>query len=227
MIDNMGRLIVIDGLDGSGKATQTQALLEYLCRQNYPARAITFPNYNSRSSELVKMYLQGEIASTAQEVNAYASASFYACDRYISYRTEWESDYCEGKLILADRYVSSNAIHQMVKLPKSEWDRFLDWIYDYEYGRLGLPKENQLIYLDMDPTVSHKLLSSRYSGDESKRDLHEKDDTYLLRCREAAYYAAKKNHWDIVRCDNGEVPYSISEIFDIIKKKVEVFLSVC
>ena len=223
----MGRLIVIDGLDGSGKATQTQMLLQHFHQQHLPAKAITFPNYESRSSELVKMYLNGEIAGTAQEVNAYAAASFYACDRYISYLTEWKKDYQEGSWILADRYVSSNAIHQMVKLPKAEWDDFLDWIYEYEYHLLGLPRENQLIYLDMDPAISHKLLSNRYLGDEWKRDFHERDCNYLLRCREAAYYAAEKKHWEIVRCDNGVAACSIPEIFEQIRKKIEVFLSVC
>lgn len=223
----MGKLIVIDGLDGSGKATQTQMLLEYFKQCDLSAKSITFPNYESRSSELVKMYLGGEIAPTAQEVNAYASASFYACDRYISYITEWKKDYSGDTFILADRYVSSNAIHQMVKLPKAEWDDFLDWIYEYEYVKLGLPKEDKLIYLDMDPEVSRKLISSRYLGDELRRDLHEKDQRYLLSCREAAYYAAEKENWEIIRCDDGVTAYSIPEIFEKIKEKTEVFLPIC
>lgn len=222
----MGRLIVIDGLDGSGKATQTAKLLQHFNEQGKAAKAITFPNYQSRSSELVKMYLQGEISPNAYEVGAYAAASFYACDRYISYITEWKYDYQNNTIILADRYISSNAIHQMVKTPKAEWDDFLDWIFDYEYVRLGLPKEDKLIYLDMNPNVSHKLISGRYLGNEAKRDLHEKDREYLLRCREAAYYAAEKMKWDIIRCDDGQAPYTISEIFEKIKEKTEVFLSI-
>ncbi|MDE5600845.1 MAG: deoxynucleoside kinase, partial [Oscillospiraceae bacterium] len=166
----MKKLIVIDGLDGSGKATQTDLLTKKLTDVGKDIVKITYPNYENKSSALVKMYLNGEISDNPSDINAYAAASFYACDRYIGYQTEWKNDYLNGKIIIADRYVSSNAIHQMVKLPMHEWDDFLKWLYDYEFVKLGLPREDKLIYLDMDPLISQKLINSRY-GKEDKKDI--------------------------------------------------------
>ncbi|MDE5852957.1 MAG: deoxynucleoside kinase [Oscillospiraceae bacterium] len=220
----MKKLIVIDGLDGSGKATQTDLLTKKLTDVGKDIVKITYPNYENESSALVKMYLNGEISDNPSDINAYAAASFYACDRYIGYQTEWKNDYLDGKIIIADRYVSSNAIHQMVKLPMHEWDDFLKWLYDYEFVKLGLPREDKLIYLDMDPLISQKLINSRY-GKEDKKDIHEKNIKYLLNCQKAAHYAAKKLGWYILKCDDGECPLSIAKIeekiynliYDIVK----------
>lgn len=220
----MKKLIVIDGLDGSGKATQTDLLTKKLTDVGKDIVKITYPNYENESSALVKMYLNGEISDNPSDINAYAAASFYACDRYIGYQTEWKNDYLGGKIIIADRYVSSNAIHQMVKLPMHEWDDFLKWLYDYEFIKLGLPREDKLIYLDMDPLISQKLINSRY-GKEHKKDIHEKNIKYLLNCQKAAHYAAKKLGWYILKCDDGKCPLSIAKIeaeiynlvYDIVK----------
>lgn len=208
----MGKIIAIDGLDGSGKATQTALLTNHLKNIGVPVRQITFPNYESRSSELVKMYLNGEIFSNPNEINAYAAASFYAADRYISYQTDWARDYKSGTTILCDRYISSNAIHQMVKLEKSQWDEFLDWLYDYECDKLGLPLPNQTIFLDMPPEVSQELLLKRYEGDNTKKDIHENDFKYLLSCRQAALFTADKLGWDIISCAENGYPYDIETI---------------
>lgn len=218
----MGKFYVIDGLDGSGKATQTKLLGEYLKNKGRDFLKISFPNYESRSCELVKMYLEGEISSNPSDINAYAATSFYACDRYISFKTEWEKDYLSDKTILSDRYVSSNIIHQMSKLPKEEWDKYIEWTYDYEFGRLRLPKADKTIYLSMSTEVSKKLMTQRYNGDESKRDIHENDYEYLLKCKQAAEYSAKKLGWTVIICDDGENPLSIDEISDKIIKSLNL-----
>lgn len=216
----MGRLIVIDGLDGSGKATQTEILVNEFKSRGELVKHIEYPNYESHSSDLVKLYLNGEISKDPFSVNAYATTSFYACDHYIQYEINWKQDYLANKTIVSDRYVSSNAIHQMVKLPKNEWDFFLNWLYDYEFNKLGLPKENKLIYIDVDPLISQNLINSRYDNID-KRDIHEKNINYLLQCREAALYAAKLLKWEIVRCDNGSEIMPIEKISKQILKLVD------
>lgn len=217
----MSKLIVIDGLDGSGKATQTDLVAKYLNQKGEPTKIITFPHYSSRSSELVKMYLAGEISKDPNDVNAYAAASFYAADRYISFTKSWHLDYEAGTTILCDRYVSSNLIHQMVKLDQKEWDTFIHWLHDYEFEKLGLPVPQLVIYLDMDPTVSQKLIENRYQGDTTKKDIHETNLEYLKACREAALYAARRLGWHVIHCSDGETPYTIEQISETIKQTIE------
>ena len=173
------KLIVIDGLDGSGKTTQLKIAQDYLEKQGYNVKTISFPDYNSESSALVKMYLNGEFSSDPNDVNAYAASSFYAVDRYASYIKYWKDDYNNGCVILAARYVSSNALHQMSKLEQTEWNDYLNWLYDYEYEKLSLPKADKIVFLDMPIEVSQRLLSLRYNGDESKKDIHESHMSYL------------------------------------------------
>lgn len=201
----MGKLIVIDGLDGSGKSTQLEALYTRLQAGGQPYREISFPDYAQPSSALVKMYLAGEFGNAADSVNAWAASSFYAVDRYASYKKFWEQDYAAGKLIVAARYTTSNAIHQMSKLPREQWDAYLAWLADYEYVRLGLPRPDCVCFLDMPIEVSQKLLSGRYAGQEARKDIHERDVAYLQRCREAALYAAAHDGWCVIECaQNGE-----------------------
>ncbi len=216
-----GKIIVIDGLDGCGKSTQFEIIKKYLEDKKIPFRAISFPEYDKPSSALVKMYLNGEFSETADGVNAYASSSFYAVDRYASYKLYWEKDYKEGKIILASRYISSNAIHQAVKLSENEWDSYIEWLYDYECDKLGLPKADKTIFLDMPVEVSQKLLSARYNGDENKKDIHEADVNYLKNCRETALYCAKKLNWDVVSCSKDGQPLSIEKISEMLLKKVD------
>lgn len=207
-----GKLIVLDGLDGSGKTTQFALVQESLRRKDIHVKPISFPDYAEPSSALVKMYLRGDFSKDCGEVNAFAASSFYAVDRFASFRRFWQQDYENGSLILASRYVSSNAIHQMPKLPPEEWDAYLDWLSDYEYHKLGLPQPDAILFLDMPPSVSQSLLTERYGGDESKRDIHEANTDYLAACREAALYAARKQHWAVIPCGSGDKPFSREHI---------------
>ncbi len=217
----MGRLAVIDGLDGSGKTTQFDRLSEYLDNHGTSYRRICFPDYDEPSSALVKMYLAGEFGGSADAVNAYAASSFYAVDRYASYKRFWEEDYRAGRLILAARYTTSNAIHQMAKLPREEWDDYLAWLEDYEYGKLGLPRPSAVAFLDMPPEVSQRLLSHRYAGDESRKDIHERDRAYLRRCRETALYAAERLGWKVVSCARDGEPLPEAEITACLIQLIE------
>lgn len=205
-------LIVFEGLDGSGKATQAALVAERLQQNGRAVRSISFPDYKSKSSALVQMYLNGEVGSL-DEVNVYAASGFYSLDRYISYHREWKEDYEAGKTIIADRYTTSNLCHQMVKLPREKWMEYINWLEHYEYEQLELPKPTLVIYLDMHPEASQKLIEQRYHGDERKKDLHESNKGYLLACREAALFAAKTLGWVIVPCsDEAHRPYSIEQI---------------
>lgn len=210
------KLVVLEGLDGSGKSTQFELLKEYLINKGEKIKAISFPDYDQPSSALVKMYLNGEFSKNAQDINAYAASSFYAVDRYASYKKFWEQDYKDGAFILAARYVTSNCIYQMVKLEENKWDEYVEWLEDYEYGRMELPKPDLVIFLDMPIEISQKLMSGRYEGDESKKDIHESNVKFLQSCRKAALYTAEKQGWEIVNCSDGENPLSIEEISEKI-----------
>lgn len=195
-----GKLIVLEGLDGSGKATQAKLLAEHLARQGLPVKEITFPDYASDSSALVKMYLAGQFGDRPDDVNAYAASSFYAVDRYASYKTSWGRFYEQGGVVIADRYTTSNAVHQCSKLPPAQWDGFLNWLFDFEYKKIGIPEPDLVLYLAVDPEVSQKLLENRYHGDESKKDIQEKDREYMARSRAAAEYCARTLGWQRIEC---------------------------
>ncbi len=215
-----GKLICIEGLDGSGKATQTELLCGSLVRNGVSLRRVSFPDYEEPSSVLVKMYLGGGFGTDPNQVNAYAASSFYAVDRYASYQRHWRGDYEQGKLIVADRYTTSNMVFQLSKLPKSEWDGFIAWLEDFEYGKLSIPKPDLTIYLEMPTAVSQRLLSNRYHGDASKKDIHESNTDYLTQCRESAAYAAQRLNWKIIHCAKGENPRTVEEIQSDIMKKI-------
>ena len=216
-----GKLIVIEGLDGSGKATQTKNLFDYLTSNGEQVVKVTFPDYDSPASALVKMYLNSEFGDDPNAVNAYSASAFYAVDRVASYIKNWKENYLSGKTILCDRYATSNIIYQMSKVPQEEKDSFIDWQYDFEYNKLGLPAPTQVIYLDVEPEVSQKLMLKRYNGDESKKDLHEKNVDFLLTCRENALYAAKKLGWKVISCTKDGEMKSIEDIFEEIKNSLE------
>lgn len=207
----MGKLMVIEGLDGGGKATQSALLCRALEQRGVRCRRIAFPDYDDPSSTLVKMYLAGELGGV-EAVNAWAASLFYAVDRYASFVRHWREDYEAGTVIIADRYATSNIPHQMSKLPRERWEEYMAWQADLEYGRVGLPRPDGVLYLDMPPQVSRKLLSGRYQGDEGRRDIHEADLGYLLRCREAALFGAEKAGWQVLPCACGGEPYPPGEI---------------
>lgn len=204
-------LIVLEGLDGSGKSTQLPLLEEELQRRG-PVRTVSFPDYSSPSSALVKMYLGGEFGDKPGDVNAYAAGAFYAVDRYASFKKDWQRDYESGVTILAGRYTTSNMIYQIEKLPRSQWEGYISWAEDFEYERLGLPRPQRVIFLDMPLDAAQKLLSKRYGGHDEKKDLHERDLRYLESCAQCARFAAEKLGWRVVECARGAEPLSIEEI---------------
>ena len=218
------RLLVGEGLDGSGKSTQVSLLKAKLESDGTPVRQIKLPDYDDPSSTLVKMYLGGEFGKNPEDVNVYAASSFYAVDRYASFRRHWQKDYENGTLILADRYTTSNAVHQAVKLPESAWENYLSWLADYEYNKLGIPAPDAVIFLDMPVAVSQKLMTARYNGEEAKKDVHEANVSYLNACRKAALFAASKLGWYVVPCADGDEPLPIAQIhariYEIVKKKM-------
>lgn len=214
------KLIVIEGLDGSGKATQAKRLTEALVEKGIPVREVSFPDYGSDSSALVRMYLSGQFGTDPQDVNAYAASSFFAVDRFASYKKDWCQDYARG-VVIADRYTTSNAVHQCSKLSKEQWEDFLNWLFDFEYKKLGIPAPDRVIYLNVDPAVSQALMTARYSGDESKKDIHERDIAYLRHSREAAAYCAEKLGWETVDCCRDGQMRSIEDIHKDVMKLLE------
>lgn len=221
----MGKLIIIEGLDGCGKSTQTALLEKYFEDNSVKFKKIKLPDYDSKSSTLVKMYLGGEFGKNADDVNAYAAGAFYAVDRFASYKLDWGKDYENGALILADRYATSNSIYQMEKIDEDKWDEYLDWSADFEYNKIGIPRPDLVIFLDMPVDVSQKLMTSRYNGDEGKKDVHEANVDFLNNCRKSALYTAKKQGWVVVPCSDGINPLPIKEIhntiLDFVKKELK------
>lgn len=214
----MGKVIVIEGLDGSGKATQTERLYELLSARGVQVRRVSFPDYDSPSSALVKMYLNGEFGSDPGDVNGYAAAAFYAVDRYASFKKDWGKAYDDGAVILCDRYATSNAVYQMTKVPQCEREEYLRWLEELEYDRLGIPRPDLVIYLDVPTDVSQSLMSRRYDGDESKKDLHERNLAYLAQCGESARYSAMKLNWNVISCVRDGKMRSIDDISAEIAK---------
>ena len=220
----MGRLIVIEGLDGSGKSTQIEILKKRLEEDKKAPFEIKLPYYSDESSTLVKMYLGGQFGSEPGDVNAYAASTFYAADRYASFKKYWSREYNGGRLILADRYTTSNAVHQMTKLPENMWDAYLEWLFDFEYNKLSIPSPDCVIFLDMPVEISQRLMSERYDGNEGKKDVHERNVRYLLSCYETAKYAAEKLGWYVIKCSENGQPRSIDsiadEIYECVKKRI-------
>lgn len=220
----MGKLIVIEGLDGSGKGTQAGELVKNLEARGERVRKISFPNYSSDSSALVKMYLGGQFGSNPGDVNAYAASTFYAVDRYASFKQNWESFYAQGGILVADRYTTSNAVHQCSKLPREQWDEYLRWLFHFEYDLLGIPAPDMVVYLRVDPLVSQRLMTQRYRGDESRKDIHEGNLPYLNRSRQAAEYCSGKLGWRQIDCcaaDGMRPVESIQrEILSLVTKEI-------
>lgn len=220
----MGKLIVIEGLDGSGKSTQLALLPEALKNKGIDCKSVSFPDYDSNSSALVKMYLAGEFGTRPNDVNAYAASIFYAADRFASFKKNWGEFYNGGGTVVAGRYTTSNAVHQTSKLPEEDWQGFLDWLYDFEYNKIGIPKPDKVIFLDMPVEVSQKLLGNRYDGDENKKDIHESDVSYLENCRRAARFTADYSGWTVISCADGDRPRTIEEIADdILNETLKIF----
>jgi dTMP kinase len=201
----MGRFIVIDGLDGSGKETQAKLLCRFFEKKGVACRYISFPCYESDSSVLVRKYLSGEFGSDPSDTNAYAVSTFFAVDRFASYRTDWGKDYLDpDTVVVANRYTTANAIHQLAKLPAEQWDGFLAWLWDYEFNLLGLPRPDDVVFLEMLPEISEKLIKKRSDDTGRQVDIQENAE-FLRRSYSAALYASDKLGWMKIKCwENGE-----------------------
>ena len=221
----MGKLIVIEGTDGSGKSTQFKRLTEHLQDMGQDFRTLVFPRYSEPSSALIRMYLGGEFGTKPSDVNAYAASSFYAVDRYASYKQDWGKWYEDGGLIVSDRYTTSNAVHQTAKEPKEKQGEFLKWLYEFEYDKLGLPRPDLTIYLDVPTAFTEQLMRHREQQTNTQADIHEQDMTYLATCRETGRAAAHFYGWHIIDCVRDGQMRSIedihSEIFALVQKCLE------
>ncbi|MEA5153121.1 MAG: deoxynucleoside kinase [Oscillospiraceae bacterium] len=216
-----GKLIVLEGIDGSGKSSQYKRLCERMENDAIAYNHIVFPRYNKESSALIRMYLAGDFGAHPDDVNPYAASTFYAVDRFAAYRTEWGKIYENGGLILSDRYTTSNAVHQGSKLSDAELPAFFAWLSDFEYVKMGLPKPDLVLYLDVDIPTSLARMRRRQDKNNTSADIHEKDTAYLRRCLHTADMAADFYGWTRIpfRTDGAEreVDEKNAEIYGIIK----------
>lgn len=226
-MEHTGHLFVIEGVDGSGKATQTEKLYQYLTAEQYPVRKVTFPDYASPSSSLVKMYLNGEFGSEPDSVNAFATSLFFAVDRFASFRKNWQEAYQQGDIILADRYTTSNMIHQGSKiLDQEEKTTYLNWLTDLEYRLLELPQPTCVFFLDMPPEYSLKLRQARNElKQDLTQDIHESNQQYLLDAYYHALDIAKQQKWHIISCVRDGQIRTIEDIHHEITKHISTYLT--
>lgn len=220
----MGKLIVFEGTDGSGKSTQFRLMTERLAKEGTAFEKLVFPQYSKESSALIRMYLGGEFGSHPGDVNAYAASTFYAVDRFASYQQVWKSYYAEGGLILSDRYTTSNAVHQASKEPPEKREEFFHWLYDMEYNRMGLPRPDLVLYLDMPIDFSEQLLRSREAKTGTHADIHEQDLGYLRLCRETAAQAAAYYGWTKIPCVRDGKLRGIEEIHEELYQYIRTCL---
>ncbi len=220
----MGKLIVIEGTDGSGKSTQFQKLTQRLEAEGRAFRQLEFPQYAEPSSALIRMYLGGEFGSKPSDVNAYAASAFYAVDRYASYKKVWGEWYENGGLVLSGRYTTSNAVHQASKEPAEKQRDFLKWLYEFEYGKLGLPAPDLTIYLDVPTDFTEKMMRSREAATNTHADIHEQDMEYLATCRRAGKAAAEYYGWTVIQCVKDGEMRSIEDIHEEIYRHVAACL---
>ena len=219
-----GRLIVFEGTDGSGKATQSRLLCEHLRRESIPHKNITFPRYGKPSAAMVQEYLDGKLGRHPGDVNAYAASTFYSVDRYASYKQDWGKYYEAGGLLIADRYTTSNAVHQASKLPDGEREKYLDWLFDFEYGLLGLPEPSLVFYLDVPTELTEKMMREREQATNTKADIHEQDEAYLRACRENAKKVAERCSWQRIGCSKDGAMRTGEDIHEEIYRRVTELL---
>ncbi|MBE3101265.1 MAG: thymidylate kinase [Firmicutes bacterium] len=223
-----GKLIIIEAGDGSGKETQTKKLYKRLQEDQRKVLKVEYPNYASESSALIKMYLKGDFGNRPGDVSPYVASTFYAVDRYASYKKEWESFYNEGGIILADRYTTSNMVHQAAKITnEQEREKYLKWLWDFEFNTFGLPIPDCVIFLDMPPAFSTQLIQNRnnkFTGQQEK-DIHEKDSAYLEQAYYSSLWLAEKYSWHRVLCVNDQGIKSIDEIHEEVYHVVNILLS--
>ncbi|WP_461207036.1 dTMP kinase [Clostridium sp. DL1XJH146] len=218
-----GKLIILEATDGAGKKTQSDLLYKRLLKDNKKVMKVEYPNYDSPSSTLVKMYLAGDFGNKPEDVNAFAASAFYAVDRYASYKLQWKSFYEDGGIILADRYTTANMVHQASKIKdNNEKDSFLNWLWEFEFTNMGLPVPDLVLFLNMPPEYSQKLMKNRknkITGKDSK-DIHERDEEYLKNSYYNACYVAEKYNWATINCVKEDNIRTIEEIQKDVYSKV-------
>ena len=216
----MGKLIVIEGTDGSGKSTQFRLLTQRVAAEGHEFQKLVFPQYQEESSALIRMYLGGDFGSKPTDVNAYAASTFYAVDRYASYKKVWGNWYEQGGLVVSDRYTTSNAVHQASKEPADRQPAFLKWLYELEYDRLGLPKPDLVIYLDVPTNFTEQMMRRREADTNTTADIHEQDLDYLATCRRTGRAAAEYYGWTVIQCVRDGRMRSIEDIHEEIYRHV-------
>ena len=220
----MGKLFVIDGTDGSGKQTQFDKLQERLKKDGIDFRVVSFPNYDSPSSGLVKMYLSGEFGENAKDVSPYIASTFYAGDRYATYITGYKDYYEKGGIILADRYTTANMVHQAGKIQdKEEREKFLNWLWDFEFNLYGLPIPTEVFFLNMPVEKSLELIKDRENKftHTEKKDIHERDKNHLIDAYNAACYVSKKYNWYEIKCVKEDKIRTIEDIHEEIYNEIK------
>ena len=220
----MGKLIVIEGTDGSGKSTQFRLLTERVAAEGHEFQKLVFPQYQEESSALIRMYLRGEFGSKPSDVNAYTASAFFAVDRYASYKKVWGQWYENGGLVLSDRYTTSNAVHQTSKEPEEKRSEYLRWLYEFEYDRLGLPCPDLVIYLDVPTDFTEKMMRRREAATNTQADIHEQDLQYLATCRRTGRDAAAFYGWTVIDCVRDGEMRSIEDIHEEIYRHISACL---
>ena len=220
----MGKLFVIDGTDGSGKQTQLSKLKERFIKENIDFKTVSFPNYDSPSSALVKMYLAGEFGDDPKKISPYIASTFYAADRYATFKKDYEEYYNNGGIILADRYTTSNMIHQAGKIEnEAEREKFNNWLFDFEFNLYGIPKPTEVFFLNMPVEVAQQLIKDRENkfSHTQEKDIHEKNISHLTESYNAACSVAQKYSWYEIKCVQNEKLRSIEEIHEEIYQEIK------
>lgn len=203
-----GTLIVIESTDGSGKETQARLLCQSLEKKGLPVNFLSFPCYGTPACAPVEMYLGGKFGKKPEDVSPYAASVMYAIDRYASFKTKWAATYEKGEIFVADRYTTSNAVHQAAKLPPEERAAYLKWLYDIEYNKIGIPSPDLVVYLDLPPEASGKMLKERSGKPGVQHDIHETNGEFLRKSRENALGIARDSGWEVVTAGDKNGPYT-------------------
>ena len=222
----MGKIIVIEGLDGCGKQTQSEKLYQRLKEENYQVMKIAYPRYENQSSSLVKMYLSGEFGKDPSQISPYIASTFYAVDRYASYKQDYEEFYKNGGILILDRYVTANMVHQAGKIDNiEEREKFLKWLWNFEFNLFGIPVPDKVFFLNIPPEVSQKLMAERENkfSHEKEKDIHESNKEYLNKMYDSACYLIEKFNWDEINCTKEGNLRTIEDIHEeIYKKAIEI-----
>lgn len=221
----MGYLITFEANDGAGKQTQAELLYKYMLDKGEKVMKISFPDYESESSSLVKMYLRGDFGKKADDVTPYVASVFFACDRYASFNTKWKEFYDSGGIVISDRYVSSNMTHQALKIKDEKHrEEFMKWLHNFEYNLMGLPVPDVTFYLDVPPFISKKIILDRKNkiDNSDKKDVHESDSNHIDNAYKIAQLMIKKENWKRIKCFKNGVYLSVEDIHNIIVSELNI-----